>query len=46
MVEPGIGQFQSQGVFPVDAAADSLGGLAVREALNVLEVGDPSQPSR
>jgi hypothetical protein len=38
-IEAGIGQFQSQGVLPVDARADGLDGLAVRQALDVLEDG-------
>ena len=44
VVEAGIGQFQAQGVLPVDAAADGVGGLAVGEALDVLEDGDQGQP--
>src|SRR3954454_18291826 len=44
VVEAGIGQFQSQGVLPVDAATDGIGGLAVGETLDVLEDGDGGQP--
>ena len=44
VVEAGIGQFQAQGVLPVDAAADGVGGLAVGEALDVLEDGGQGQP--
>src|SRR5512135_3256641 len=44
MLPAGVGQFQSQGVFPVDAAADGVGGLAIGEALDVLEQGDEGEP--
>ena len=44
VVEAGIGQFQAQGVLPVDAAADGVGGLAVGEALDVLEDGGHGEP--
>jgi len=46
VVEAGIGQFQGEGVFPVDAAADGVGGLAIGEALDVLEDGGQGQPRR
>ena len=45
MVQPGVVQFQGQGVLPVDAAGDGLGGLTVGEALDILKNGDPSQAS-
>ena len=44
VIEAGIGQFQPQGVLPVDAATDGVGGLAIGEALDVLEHGDQGQP--
>ena len=44
VVEAGIGQFQGQGVLPVDAAADGVGGLAIGEALDVLEDGGQGEP--
>ena len=44
VVEAGIGQLQAQGVLPVDAAADGVGGLAIGEALDVLEHGGQGQP--
>ena len=44
VIEAGIGQFQTQGVLPVDAAADGVGGLAIRQALDVLEDGGQGQP--
>ncbi len=44
VVEAGIGQFQGEGVLPVDAAADGIGGLAVGEALDVLEDGGHGEP--
>ena len=40
----GIGQFQPQGVLPVDAAADGVSGLAIGQALDVLEDGDEGEP--
>ena len=44
VIEAGIGQFQAQGVLPVDAAADGVGGLAIGEALDVLEHGGQGEP--
>ena len=44
VVEAGIGQFQGEGVLPVDAAADGVGGLAIGEALDVLEDGGQGEP--
>jgi hypothetical protein len=35
---------QAQGVFPVDAAADGVGGLAIGQALDLLEQGDEGEP--
>jgi hypothetical protein len=37
VIKAGVGQFQAQGVFPVDAAADGVGGLAIGQALDVLK---------
>lgn len=39
-VEAGIGQFQTENILPVDAAADGVGGLAVGESLGELQDGD------
>ena len=46
MVEAGIGQLQAECVLPVDASTDGVGGLAVGEALDVLEHGGQSEPGR
>jgi hypothetical protein len=35
-VEAWVGQFETQGIFPIHAAADGIGGLAVGEPLDVL----------
>jgi hypothetical protein len=45
VIEAGIGQLQAQGVLPVSAAADGVGGLAIGEALDVLENGGQREPS-
>ena len=45
VIEAGIGQFQTQGVLPVDATTDGIGGLAVGEALDVLEDGGQGEPN-
>ena len=37
MVEARIGQFQSQDIFPINAAADGIRGLAIGEAFGKLE---------
>lgn len=42
-VEPGVGQVEGEGVLPVDAAADGIGGLAVGEVFDELEDGDEGQ---
>ena len=44
VIEAGVGQFQAEGVLPVDAAADGIGGLAIGEALDVLEHGGQGEP--
>src|SRR5512143_1303976 len=44
VIKAGIGQFQAQGVFPVDAAPDGVGGLAIGEALDVLEHRGQGEP--
>ena len=44
VIEAGIGQFQAQGVLPVDASADGVGGLAVGKSLDVLEDGGHGEP--
>ena len=45
-VEPRVLQLQSEGVFPIDAAAHGRGGLAVGQALGELQHGDQRQPPR
>jgi hypothetical protein len=37
MVEARIGEGQSEDVFPIHAAADGIGGLAIGEAFGKLE---------
>jgi hypothetical protein len=44
VIETGIGEFQPQGVLPVDAPPDGVGGLAVGEPLDVLEDGGHGEP--
>jgi hypothetical protein len=44
VIEAGIGQFQAKRVLPIDAAADGVGGLAIGEALDVLEDRGQRQP--
>ena len=46
MVEAGIGAFQPEDVFPINAAADGIRGLAIGEAFGKLEHGDQSQARR
>ena len=43
-VEAGIGQGQSQGIFPVDPATDCLGCLAVGQALGELKQSHQRKP--
>lgn len=43
VVEAGVFQFQSEGVLEVDAAANRLGGLAVRQVHHVLQHTDGGQ---
>ena len=43
-VEAGVGQLQAEGVLPVDAAADGVGGLAIGEPLGELQDRDQGQP--
>src|SRR5829696_7768393 len=45
-VEPGISQFEPQGVLPVDPGPDSVSGLSIAEVLEELEDRDQSQPPR
>src|SRR5687767_7138877 len=45
-VEAGIGELEAEGVLPVEAGADGIGGLAVRFALGELQDGDERQPPR
>ena len=44
VVEAGIGQFQGEGVLPVDATTNGIGGLAIGESLDVLEDGGQGEP--
>ena len=44
VIEAGVGQFQAEGVLPVDAAADGVGGLAIGQALDVLEDRGQREP--
>jgi hypothetical protein len=44
VVKAGIGQFQAQGVLPVDSTTDGISGLAIGESLDVLEDGGQSEP--
>jgi hypothetical protein len=44
VVEAGVVQLQAEGVLPVDATMDGVGGLAIRQALDVLEDGGQGQP--
>ena len=43
-VEARVGQFEPEGVLPVDPTAHRVGGLAVGEALFELHHGDESEP--
>ncbi len=45
-VEPRVGQLQLQGIFPVDPAANGVGGLTVAELLEELEHRDQRQAPR
>src|SRR5262245_2969928 len=40
MMEAGIGQFETQDIFPINAAADGIRSLAVGEAFSKLEDRD------
>ena len=45
-IKPGIGQFEPEGVLPVEAGADGIGRLAVRDAFGELQHRDERQPPR
>ena len=45
-IEPGIGQLEGQGIFPVDATANGVGGLAIDEPFGVLQHEDQGQTPR
>jgi hypothetical protein len=45
-VEPWIRQVKGEGVLPVDAAADGIGSLAVRQSFRELEDRDKGQSPR
>jgi hypothetical protein len=42
-VEPGVGELKAQGIFPIHAAPDGIGGLAVGEPFDLLHDGDQRQ---
>src|SRR5262249_5396989 len=42
-VEPGVVELEPEGVLPVDAAADGVGGLAIGEVLGELQDGDQGE---
>ena len=42
-VESGVVELESEGVLPVDAAADGVGGLAIGEVLGELQDGDQGE---
>ena len=42
-VEAGVVELQAEGVLPVDAAADGVGGLAIGEVLGELHDGDQGE---
>ena len=44
MIEARIGKFQTQGVFPVNAATDGVSGLTIREILNILKYQGQGEP--
>ena len=43
-VEAFVGQFQAEGIFPVNAGAHRIGSLTVREVLGELHDADQCQP--
>jgi hypothetical protein len=46
MVEAGVGEVESQNIFPINAATDGIRGWAIREAFGKLEDGDQCQARR
>jgi hypothetical protein len=34
MIKPGIGQFQAEGVLPIQATSHGIGGLPIRQVLH------------
>ena len=43
-VESGVVELEAEGVLPVDAAADGVGGLSIGEVLGELHDGDQGEP--
>ena len=43
-MEAGVGQLEAERVFPVDAGAHRIGGLAVAEVLQELQDRDQGKP--
>src|SRR5215831_10142639 len=44
MIKAWISQLQTQGIFPIDAAAYGVSGLAIRKSLHILQHQDQCQP--
>src|SRR5215472_18455941 len=44
MIKAWISQLQTQGIFPIDAAAHGVSGLAIRKSLHILQHQDQCQP--
>src|SRR6516164_4361028 len=44
MIKAWISQLQTPGIFPIDAAAHGVSGLAVRKPLHILQHHHQSQP--
>jgi hypothetical protein len=45
-VESGVVELEPEGILPVDASADGVGGLAIGEVLGELQHGDQGEPPR
>ena len=46
MVKPGVGQIQTEGVFPIESASNGIGCLPIRQVLHELEDCDQCQAPR
>ncbi len=46
MIEAGVGELQPQDVFPIDAAPDGLGRLAIGEVFGKLQDGSEREAGR